>query len=122
MIVESARHQLDGRRRSRVLAVENRVHLDDFEGAREPGLGHELEREMRLTVGEAATHRRPNSGRDLGVERVHVEGDVDEAGSGDMVECLAHRSFDPDAIDLAHREDPDAGLAEQLALAHVCLP
>ena len=65
--------------RRRVLAVEDRVHLDDLERAGEPGLGDELEREVRLAVGEPTAHGRPDTGRDVGIEHVHVERDVDEA-------------------------------------------
>ena len=37
---------------------------------------------------------------------------MDEAGAGDPVERLPHRALDPDPVDLAHREDADAGLAK----------
>ena len=44
---------------------------------------------------------------------------MDEPRPGDPVERLAHRPLDSDAVDLAHREDPHARLAEQLPLAVV---
>ena len=49
------------RARRRVLAVEDRVHLDDLDRAGEARLGDELEREVRLAVGEAAAHRRADA-------------------------------------------------------------
>ena len=61
-----------------VLAVEDRVHLDDVERVEQPGLGDELEREVRLAVGEAAAHRRADAGREHRVDRVEVEADVHE--------------------------------------------
>ena len=106
----------------RVLAVEDRVHLDDLERPRETRLGDELEREVGLAVGETTANRRAHAGRDLGVENVHVERDVDESRTRDPVERLAHRPLDPDAVDLAHREDANAGLAQQPPLAVVGVP
>ena len=116
---ERARNELDGGHRRRVLAIEDRVHLDDLERSREPRLGDELEREVGLAVGEAATHGRAHTGRDIRIENVHVERDMDEAGPRDPVERLAHCAFDPDPVDLAHREHAHAGVAQQPPLAVV---
>ncbi len=85
----------------------------------EAGLGDELEREVRLPVGEAAAHRRADARRHLGVERVHVERDVDEAGAGDVRERLPDRPLDPDPVDVAHRVRLDPELADPLALLRV---
>ena len=119
---ERARDELDGGNGGRVLAVEDRVHLDDLERAGETRLGDQLHREVRLAVGQPAAHGRPHTRRDLGVENVHIERDVDEALSGDVVERLAHRPLDADPVDLAHREHPHSGLAQELPLAGVRLP
>ena len=54
-----------------------------------PLLGDELEREVRLAVGEPAAHRRPDARGDLGIEHVQVERHVDEPRAGDVVERLA---------------------------------
>ena len=113
---ERARNELDGRRCGGVLAVEDRVHLDDLERAREAGLGHELHGEVRFAVGEPSANRRADTRRDLGIEHVHVEGDMHEPTTCDPVERLADRAFDADAVDLAHREDPYAGVAKQSPL------
>src|ERR687895_742544 len=52
-----AKHgEFDGRQRGRVLAIQDRVHLDDLERASEARLGHELEREVRFAVGQPAAH------------------------------------------------------------------
>ena len=122
LLPERARDELDRRQRGRVLAVEDRVHLDDLERAREPGLGDELEREVRLAIRETAAHRRADARRDLRVERVEVERDVDEVRAGNAVERLPHRALDADPVDLAHREDADARVAQEPALAVVELP
>ena len=114
-----ARSRRARRRAGRILAVENRVHLDHLERARDARLGHELEREVGLAVGEPAAHRRPNAGRHLRVERVHVEADVDEPGPGDVRERLANRAIDADPIDVAHRVDLRVELVEKVALALV---
>ena len=103
----------------RVLAIEDRVRLDDLERADDPRLGDQLAGEVRLAVGEPAGHGRADTGRDLGVERVEVERDVDEARARDAVERLPHRVLDPDPVDVAHREDADVGLAQERALGRV---
>src|SRR5207247_3160323 len=116
---EGARDEVDGEARSRVLAVENRVHLDDLEGACEPRAGDELEREMRLAVGQPAPHGCAHTRCDLGVERVHVERDVDEAGAGHSVERLLDHPLDASAVDLAHRKHSHLALVEELALGRL---
>ena len=116
---EGARHEFYGDQRGRVLAVEDRVHLDDLERAGDPRLGHELEREVRLAVGEPAAQWRPYARCDLGIENVEVERDVDETRAGNTVECFVERSLDPDPVDLAHGEDPDLGVAEERLLGGV---
>ncbi len=57
------------------------------------------QREVRLAVGEPAAHRRADARRDLGVEDVEIERDVDEPGARDAVERLPHRPLDPDPVD-----------------------
>ena len=118
-LAQCARDELDGELGGGVLAVEDRVHLDDLERAGEPRLGDELEREVRLAVGEPAAHRRADARRDLRIERVHVQRHVDEAGPGDVGQRLADRSLDPDPVDVAHRVGLDPELADPLALARV---
>jgi hypothetical protein len=55
----------------------------------------------------------------VGIDRVHVERDVEEGGAGRVRERLAHARLDADPVDLAHREDLRVELAEQLPLAVV---
>ncbi len=110
---ESAGNEFDGRRCGRVLAIEDRVHLDDLEGACETGLRDELHGEVGFAVGEPSANGRADARRDLGVQHVHVEGDMDEPTTRDPVERLAYRAFYADAVDLAHREDPHSGVAQE---------
>ena len=72
-LAERARDELDRGQCGRVLTVEDRIRLDDLEGAGDPRLGDELAGEMRLAVGQPAAHGRADTGRDLRVERVEVE-------------------------------------------------
>ena len=85
----------------------------------DPRLGDQLAGEVGLAVGEAASDGRPDARRDLGVERVEVERDVDEARARYAVERLPHRALDPDPVDVAHREDADARLVQERALGGV---
>ena len=77
---------------------------------------------MRLAVGEPTAHRSPDARRDLGVEHVEVEADVDEAGPRDPRQRLAHGALDADPVELTHREHGGAQLAQQVLLALVELP
>src|SRR5437588_11026182 len=76
---------------------------------------------MRLAVAEPSADRRADTGRDVRVERVHVEADVDEAVvvARDVLERLAEDALDPQTIDMAHRPDAQAVLADELALARI---
>ena len=42
------------------------------------------------------------------LQGIHVERDVDEARPRNPIERFAYRTLDTDAVDLAHREDPNA--------------
>ena len=54
-------------------SVEDRVHLDQLERVEQARLGDELEREVRLAVGEPAAHGRADAGREHRVDGVEVE-------------------------------------------------
>src|SRR5919204_3402974 len=86
-----------------VAAVENGIDLDDLERAGEAGFGDDLEREVRLAKREPAAYGRPDAGRDVGIENVHVEADMDEAWTLDPLERAVDRRLDPVPVDLAHR-------------------
>ena len=114
---ERARDELDGGRGGRVLAIEDRVHLDDLERAGEPRLGDELEREVRLAIGQARRARacrRPGaiSGSSASMSSETWTKPPPETRSS----ASGHGPLDSDAVDLAHREDADAGLPEQAAV------
>src|SRR5581483_9299635 len=74
--------ELDGELPGRVLTVEDRVDLDDIHRVDEAELGDGLEREVRLALREASAHRRSDAGGVLGIDYVHVEGDVVERRAG----------------------------------------
>src|SRR5207248_1613213 len=79
----------------------------------------ELEREMRLAVGQAAANGRPDSRCEGRVDDVHVEADVDESGAGDVRQRLAYRALDADPVDVAHREDLRVEMPEELPFRRV---
>ena len=84
-----------------------------------PDSRDELEREVRLAVGEPAAHRRADARREHRVDGVEVEADVQERRAGEERERLAQDALDAEPVDLAHREDAHVELADQLALARV---
>ena len=85
---ERARGQLDRERCRLVGPVQDRVHLDQLERVEPARLGDQLEREVRLPVGEAAAHGRPDPGREHRVDRVEIEAHVQEGASREEGERL----------------------------------
>ena len=83
------------------------------------GLGDELEREVSLAVREASAHGRPYAGRDVRIQRVHVEADVHERRGGDGTERPAHHALEPEPVDVAHRRHVGVQAAEHVPLAVV---
>src|SRR3954447_10051991 len=96
---ESARDELDRELGRLVLLVEDRIDLDDLERAREAGLGDELHRQVRLPVGKTAGDGGADAGRDVRLEGVNVEADVNEAGAGDVGQRLANHAFAAKPVD-----------------------
>jgi len=74
---------------------------------------------MRLAVRETAPHRCADAGRDVGIERVHVQAHVDEPGASDVPERLPDHSLEAEPVDVAHRVDRDVELREQAGLRGV---
>ena len=85
----------------------------------QPRLRHELEREVRLAVGEPAADRRSHARRHVGVDDVHVERDVHERRALDPLQRLADGRLDAAPVELAHRVDADAALPHEGPLALV---
>ena len=104
-LAERRADQLDGQLAGHVLAVEDRVHLDDLERADRAGLGEQLHREVRLAVGDAAAHRRADAGRPERVHHVHVERDVDVRRAAHVLERAAHDGLHAEPVDLGDRVD-----------------
>ena len=65
---------------------------------------------MSLPVGETAPDRRAHTGRDVGVDDVHVDRDVHERRARDPLQCLADDGLDAPPVELAHGVDADAAL------------
>src|SRR5207245_10621510 len=116
---EGARGQLDGQLPGRVLAVEDRVDLDEIERPDETRLGDELAGEVRLAVGEPSADGSANARSDLRIDRVEVERHVHEPVTGDSLERRSYRVLDPEPVELRHREDEHVELVEELPLAGV---
>ena len=64
---------------------------------------------MRFAIGEPASYRGPNAGSVVGIDAIHVEGEVDPIGAGGGgLDGTAHDSAETEFIDLTHREGRDA--------------
>ena len=91
-----------------------------LERVEQPRLRDELQREVRLAVGEAAAHRRADAGREHRVDRVEVEADVHERRAREerRARRASTRSMPSRSISLIVKTR-DVELREQLALARV---
>src|SRR3954464_8206020 len=116
---EGARDELDRELGRLVLLVEDRIDLHDLQRARETGLGDELHRQVRLAVGKTAAYGGADAGRDVRLEGVHVQADVDEAGAGDGRHRLANHAFHSKPVYVAHRVDLDVELRKKLGLGGI---
>ncbi len=75
---------------------------------------------MRFAIGGAARHRRSDARRDIGIEKIDVEADMQQAvGFTDGIEHPAHDGGHALLVERTHVEDVDAMLANFLALARV---
>ena len=101
-----------------VLAVEDRVHLDELERVEQARLGDELEREVRLAVGEAAAHGRADArARTSGSTASRSRLTCTNAAPREELERLAHRALEPVAVDVAHREHLRASSRRRISFA-----
>ena len=82
---EGARGELDGEAGRRVLVVPDRVHLNELERVEHARLRDQLQGKMGLPVGESSANRIPTPGRDLGIDDVEVDRDVDERATRDAL-------------------------------------
>ena len=113
-LAERRADQLDGELAGHVLAVEDRVHLDDLERVDGAGLGEQLHGEVRLAIGDAAAHRGADAGRPERIHDVHVERDVDVRRAAHVLERAAHDRLHAEPVDLRDREDADVRSAQAL--------
>jgi hypothetical protein len=100
--------------------VEHRLHRDHLERADHTVLGEDLHAQVGLAVGDPAAHWRTDARGLLGVDDVHVERDVQERAAGGQPDRLLDDRADPAAVDVVHREDVHAQVAQAqlLALVH----
>ena len=74
---------------------------------------------MRLPIGKAATNRRADAGRDVGVDEVEVDGHMDERRARNPLECLAEHGLHAAAVDVRDRVDREAAFLDEVALAWI---
>src|SRR4029453_12276311 len=122
-LAEGARDQLDREVGSGVTEIQDRIQLDALEADQPPGIGKELEEEVRLPVADSARLGRAGAGRDLRIETVEIERKMDAGGAvgGGGDRPLGHGPH-PQAIDLLHGVDLDARALDELPLPGIQTP
>src|SRR6516165_9141505 len=108
-----------------VVLVDDGVDLDHFEAEEAAVVGDDLHGEMRLAVGGAAADGGADAGGVLGVDPVHVEGDVIAGGAAaggaqGLFDHGAHAALVDVAhgVDLAHAGAFDVGALGGVDVAH----
>jgi hypothetical protein len=99
--------------------VVDRIDLDQVQRVQNAGLGHKLERKMHLPEREPATHRIAHSRSDLGIDDIHVDGDVDERPARNPLERLDDHRLHPAPVEIADRVNHDAELPDECPLPGV---
>src|SRR5262249_49760378 len=123
LLAERRRGEFPAEDRRRVAGVENRVHFDDVQRAEAARVGDHLHHHVRLAVVEASLDRRAHAGRNRRIADVEIEGQMDaaRAAAGNR-----DRLFDDErnarAVDVLHREDVDARLADPFLFAFSEVP
>ncbi|MFT3772177.1 MAG: hypothetical protein QM820_42780 [Minicystis sp.] len=81
---------------------------------------HDLHGEAALAVADAAGHRRADAGREVGVQEIRVEREVESGGAarGDP-DGLSHHGRHPHLVDLAHGEGAHPELAQDAAFTRI---
>ena len=86
----------------------------------EPDLGNHLHQQVRLAIVEPPLDRRAHAGRDGRVADVEIERHVDARGPvAHGPQRLGRDCRDAEPIDVLHREDVHAGIADELLFAIV---
>src|SRR5215210_715717 len=92
---EGARCEPDRESGGFVLVVEDGIDLHELQRAEQSALGDELHHQVRLAVREAAADRRTDARRDVGIDEVEVDRDMDERRARHPLERLAQHGLDP---------------------------
>src|ERR1700722_6002511 len=70
---------------------------------------------MRLAIGRAAGHGGADAGRQMRIQKIDVEADMQHAVAGfHLVDHPSHQYPDTEPVDLAHVGDADAASPEQI--------
>src|ERR1700689_142546 len=109
-LAECRERQLDRQVGGAVVLVDHGIHFDNFEAEHAAVVGDDFHGEVRLAVGGAAAYGSAHSGGVLGIDPVHVEGNVvaGRAASG-HAEGFFHDCAHAALVNVAHGEDADAG-------------
>jgi hypothetical protein len=93
--------------------VEERIELNDIEGANEPRIVQHLHDEVRLAIGCAARHGRADARRQRRIEEIGIDADMQDAVAlGDPVEDAPQQRACSLFVDKPHVDNVDA-LASQ---------
>src|SRR5207248_2582843 len=102
-----ARRQLDRQLRRLVAVVEDRVDLDNVQRTDFVGLAKQFHQQMRLAERQAAGHGCADAGRNVRIERIHIQADVDRVEVAQATERLPRDDGDALLVDVGHGEYRD---------------
>src|SRR3546814_10663092 len=82
-------------------------------------LGDHFHAQLGFPVIRAATHRGTHPRGDVGIEKIHIEADVQMHVAGHVAQYIMHDLAHAFLVDCTHIVDFDAGLAHQALLLRI---
>src|SRR5215831_3269668 len=108
-----------GECRGAIVHIEGGIQLDHIERGEAMRVGDHLHAQLRLAIGGTTEYARADSRRDLRVQKIDIEADVQVGVAIEAAECLFHSLSHAHLVDVAHVEHVQPLLVHEALLARI---